>query len=298
MKPALKKILRRSSVISSMVLTCGAIGFAETSGSSPAKTGKTEPSHPNLLIIMVDQMRTPPEGYGPDEGMVPGLKEIIGFRPLSPDNEYTQLFPGLMRLRQNAVVFGKNYTASAACTPSRACILTGQYPVVTGVDQTASLFTAAHDWTGLDPQGVPTIGDWFRAAGYTTHYFGKWHVSEVSGETKSLEPYGFSDYETSYPEPHGPHPDNFGVFRDVVFADEVVKFLGKKGNEISGEPWLAVGSLVNPHDVCFWPVTWQTPPPLSMGVVPWSAYPPPVKIPAKGQKSRMMTIGGKTFRLI
>jgi arylsulfatase A-like enzyme len=297
MTTSLKKILRKSSIISSMVLTCGAIGLAETSGSSPEKEGKTEPSHPNILIIMVDQMQTPPEGYGPDEGVVQGLKEIFGFRPLTPDNEYTRFFPGLMRLRQNAVVFGKHYTASAACTPSRACILTGQYPVITGVDQTASLFTSDHDWTGLDPDGVPTIGDWFRAAGYTTHYFGKWHVSEVSGETKSLEPWGFSDYETSYPEPHGPNPENLGAFRDVVFADEVVKFLEKKGNDISGEPWLAVGSLVNPHDVCMWPVTWQTPPSPGIGVVPWSDFPPPPSIPSMGQKSRMITIGEKTFQV-
>ncbi len=29
----------------------------------------------------------------------------------------------------------------------------------------------------LDPDSVPTLGDWFRAGGYRTHYRGKWHVS-------------------------------------------------------------------------------------------------------------------------
>ena len=29
----------------------------------------------------------------------------------------------------------------------------------------------------LDPDTVPTMGDWFRAAGYRTHYRGKWHIS-------------------------------------------------------------------------------------------------------------------------
>ena len=29
----------------------------------------------------------------------------------------------------------------------------------------------------LDPDSVPTLGDWFRAGGYQTHYRGKWHVS-------------------------------------------------------------------------------------------------------------------------
>ena len=31
----------------------------------------------------------------------------------------------------------------------------------------------------LRPGEVPTIGNWFRAAGYDTHYDGKWHVSHA-----------------------------------------------------------------------------------------------------------------------
>ena len=71
-------------------------------------------THPNILLIMVDQMQTPPEGYGPNEGAVQELKEILGFRPLSTGNSYTRFFSGLLRLRQNAVVLKKHYTASAA----------------------------------------------------------------------------------------------------------------------------------------------------------------------------------------
>jgi hypothetical protein len=39
-------------------------------------------------------------------------------------------------------------------------------------------FQSAGDLKWLDPEGIPTIGDWFRAVGYKTHYFGKWHVSD------------------------------------------------------------------------------------------------------------------------
>ncbi|MEI7980020.1 MAG: hypothetical protein WCI71_00100, partial [Bacteroidota bacterium] len=58
-------------------------GFRDT---PPARN----PVHPNILLIMVDQMQTPPEGYGPDEGAVQDLKEILGFRALSPGNSYTR----------------------------------------------------------------------------------------------------------------------------------------------------------------------------------------------------------------
>lgn len=243
--------------------------------------------HPNILLIMVDQMQTPPEGYGPNEGAVEDLKKILGFKPVSPENSYQKFFPGLLRLQQNAVVLKKNYTASAASVPSRSCIMTGQYPAVTGVTQTDGLFKSANDVPFLDPDGTPTIGDWFRSVGYTTHYFGKWHVSDVT-KPDYLEPWGFSDWESSYPEPHGGASDNLGAYRDVVFTENIVDFLIDKGSNRTGSPWLTVASLVDPHDVSAWPINWQFPD--TNGVVPWSNYPPPLTIPSLGDSSLWGTV--------
>jgi|GEM_PF-364524 len=267
---------------SSILAVAALTGFRDT---TPVRTGR--PAHPNILLIMVDQMQTPPEGYGPGDGAAQGLKEIFGFSPLSPDNEYTQFFQGFLRLRQNAVVLKKHYTASAASVPSRCSIMTGQYPALTSVTQTDGLFKTTEDVPFLDSLGTPTLGDWFRAAGYTTHYFGKWHVSDPQ-PPGYLEPWGFSDWESSYPEPHGGTSSNLGVFRDVVFTDNVVDFLKTRGTDTSGGPWFAVGSLVNPHDVPSMPVNWQVP--NGSGVVPWKDYPPPLSIPAQGDKSRLDTV--------
>ncbi len=244
---------------------------------------------PNILVLMVDQMQTPPEGYGDDEGAAPGLKEILGFRPLSSENEYAKYFEGLLRLRQNAVVMRKHYTASAACVPSRASIMTGLYPNQTGVTQTDGNYKSPNDVPFLDPEGAPTIGDWFRAAGYRTHYFGKWHVSETE-DTDYLEPWGFEGWEHSYPEPHGGPASNLGVYRDVEFTHSIVDFLSDKGTDTDATPWLAVGSLVNPHDISAYPINWQTPPvpgqaPTGKGVVDWANYPPPPTIPPQGATS-------------
>lgn len=254
-------------------------GFRDT---PPSRTD----THPNILLILVDQMQTPPEGYGPGEGAVQDLKEILGFRALSPGNTYAQFFPGLLRLRQNAVVLKKHYTASAASVPSRSCIMTGQYPAVTGVDHTDGLFKSADDVPFLDSLGAPTLGDWFRTAGYSTHYFGKWHVSEAK-PPDYLEPWGFSDWESSYPEPHGGTSSNLGVFRDVVFTENIVDFLNKAATDTSGVPWFTVASIVNPHDVSSWPINWQVPG--GGGVVGWDGYPPPPSIPGQGDKSRYDT---------
>ncbi len=283
MKISRREFIKYSTKMSAAALLSGAVGTSKVFGGSDGKF------HPNILLLMVDQQHMPPQGYGTGEGLVQGLKEILGFQQtISPDNPFTQCFPGFLRLRQNAVVMRTHYTVSSACTPSRTSIMTGQYPNVTGVYATDGIFKTPEDLTWLDPDGIPTIGDWFLAMGYSTHYFGKWHISYPNAPDY-LEPYGFSDWESSCPDPHRGGPENLGVYRDVGFADKMVDFLKEKGEDRSSKPWLAVGSLVNPHDNGSWPIHWQLPEdtnnPDIHGVVPWTNYPPPPGIPAKGAKS-------------
>ena len=82
-------------------------------------------------------------------------------------------------IRARGLEFHRHYAGSTACTPSRATLFTGQYPSLHGVTSTDGTAKQSSDpgmhW--LDPDSVPTLGDWFRAGGYRTHYRGKWHVS-------------------------------------------------------------------------------------------------------------------------
>lgn len=237
---------------------CGSDGTTQT---SPTGNSNFLPKgRPNILLLLVDEMRLPPEGYGPNEGEVPGLKEILSFaQTLSPNNPYTRFFPGLMRLRQNSMVLRKHYIAAAACSPSRTTFLTGQYPSLHGVTQVTGTFSAADEVKYLDPTTVPTVGDWFRAAGYSSHYMGKWHVSDTSAETgvDSLEPWGFSDYRPTAPEPNST-TDNLATYRDPGFAETISQFLRSRGNgskspDGDNRPWFAVASFVNPHDTGAYP---------------------------------------------
>ncbi|MHB1139224.1 MAG: sulfatase-like hydrolase/transferase, partial [Microthrixaceae bacterium] len=127
----------------------------------------------------------------------------------------------------------------------------------------------------LDPNTVPTLGDWFRAGGYQTHYRGKWHVSHadlvVPGSNEPLrasddegrlippvvdayrradrlDPFGFSGWIGS--EPHGAAKSDSGTLRDGIFAEQVVELFGELAAS-PNEPWLAVASFVNPHDIAF-----------------------------------------------
>ena len=65
---------------------------------------------PNVLVILTDQLRYPPP-YESDE--------LAAFR--------REHLAGVERLRQNGVSFRHHYPMAAACAPSRASLLTGQY---------------------------------------------------------------------------------------------------------------------------------------------------------------------------
>ncbi len=119
-------------------------------------------NRPNILLIMTDEERYPPP-YETDS--------VRAFR----NSQLT----ARESIRARGIEFHRHYAGSTACTPSRATLFTGQYPSLHGVNSTDGAAKEPSDpgmhW--LDPDSVPTLGDWFRAGGYRTHYRGKWHVS-------------------------------------------------------------------------------------------------------------------------
>ncbi|MDF2824560.1 MAG: hydrolase, partial [Mycobacterium sp.] len=204
----------------------------------------------------------------------------------------------------NGVAFTRHYTGSLACVPSRPTIFTGQYPDLHGVTQTDGIGKRHDDsrlrW--LRPGEVPTLGNWFRAAGYDTHYDGKWHISHADLEDPAtgrplatndddgvvdpdavqryldadpLAPYGFSGWVG--PEPHGAALSNSGFRRDTLFADRIVAWLTDRyaarrdGDEAALRPFLLVASFVNPHDIVLFPA-WARRSPLR----PSPLDPPPI----------------------
>jgi arylsulfatase A-like enzyme len=246
-----REFLKTAGAVAGAVVAGGCGSSSEEALFTPPNTPNG--TRPNILLVLVDQMRLPPDGYGPNQGEAAGVREILRFeKQLSPNNSYARFFPALLRLRRNAVAMRRHYIAATACAPSRTTFLTGQYPSLHKVDQVDGLFKGADEVQFLDPTGVPTIGDWFGAAGYQSYYFGKWHVSHVE-QPYDLSPWGFSGWQTSGPEPHGSDPNNLGAHRDPGFADIVSDFLQRKGSEPAGSPWFAVASLVNPHDIAAYP---------------------------------------------
>lgn len=280
-----------------------------TAVTGAAASSMPSPTRPNILMIMVDQLYYPNFGYG-DAGFNNDLKTILSFLGSLEGNQYAQYFPGFCKLREHAMVFTDHTIAESACIPSRASIMTGQYGPRTGVTQTDGLFKSgdAQNFPWLKFDGAPTMGDYFRELGYSTHYFGKWHVSEPPEHT--LEGFGFGDWELSWPEPHGASVNNLGTYRDYQFADLACTFLrgralGVPYNRALSQqnvstpldprkpeikPFFAVCSFTNPHDIATYPTlprAMQTP----SGTPPVFGPGLSVVIPPQGSVSATPTDG-------
>ncbi|AWY73928.1 hydrolase [Mycobacterium tuberculosis] len=233
-------------------------------------------NRPDIIIVMTDEERAVP----PYESA-----EVLAWRQRS--------LTGRRWFDEHGISFTRHYTGSLACVPSRPTIFTGQYPDLHGVTQTDGIGKRFDDsrlrW--LRAGEVPTLGNWFRAAGYDTHYDGKWHISHADLEDPAtgaplatndnegvvdsaavrryldadpLGPYGFSGWVG--PEPHGAGLANSGFRRDPLVADRVVAWLTERyarrraGDTAAMRPFLLVASFVNPHDIVLFPAwVWRSP---------------------------------------
>ncbi len=96
--------------------------------------------------------------------------------------------PHLDALAASGVRFTNWYSNSPVCSPSRASVLTGKYPIRAGV---RSILAGHRQATGL-PRETPTIATVLRREGYRTAMFGKWHLGVA--ETCRPHHHGFDEW--------------------------------------------------------------------------------------------------------
>ena len=155
-------VLSRASVVSVLVFGIGA-----------AHAG----NRPNIILLLADDL-----GYG----------------DLSSFGSPAVKTPHLDGLAQQGMRFTRFYAGSAVCSPTRASVLTGRYPLRFGITKH---FDDRDQWL---PESATTVAELLNEAGYNTAHVGKWHLGglhvDQNGQRLTNQPgprqHGFDFYQT------------------------------------------------------------------------------------------------------
>jgi len=79
--------------------------------------------------------------------------------------------PNIDKLASEGVILD-NYYVLPICTPTRSALMTGMYPIHTGLQHLVLLATSPY---GL-PLNITTLPQKLKESGYATHMVGKWHL--------------------------------------------------------------------------------------------------------------------------
>ncbi len=170
---------------------------------------RAEARPPNVVMIYADDL-----GYG-DLGCYGSQIET----------------PYLDRLAEEGMRFTHFYSASSVCSPSRAALLTGRYPMRTGVLRVLG----QTDPGGLDASEV-TLAEMLKGAGYATACIGKWHLGAQPGTLPNDR--GFDSF-FGIPYSHDMWPRPLMADREIVeqpsqldtltrrFTDRAVDFIAR-----------------------------------------------------------------------
>jgi arylsulfatase A-like enzyme len=161
--------------------------LATTLAVSPKLTAKRNPTQPNIILILVDDM---------------GIGDVGCYRNADSGLPPT---PNIDRLAKEGTKFTNYYSAAPICSPSRVSLMTGSSAGKWNI--TSYLSDRKHNRTCeqadfLDP-AAPFLARQLKQAGYTTAHFGKWHMGggRDVDNAPGITQYGFDEYASTYESP-------------------------------------------------------------------------------------------------
>ncbi|HEX4668785.1 MAG TPA: sulfatase-like hydrolase/transferase [Solirubrobacterales bacterium] len=183
-----------------------------------------------------------------------------------PPNWLRQNLPGMRRLRRHGLSFERAFTNACMCSPARSTLMSGYFPAQHGVKYTLEENMPASEYPQVNlPTELKNPATVMKAAGYNPVYKGKWHCSKPATPEDAvpadLEKYGFLRWDPpdaganqTVPEAGGGKVNNDGRFMESVgtgAAEGAMQYLSSTAAQ--QQPFFLVISLVNPHDVLFYP---------------------------------------------
>lgn len=143
--------------------------LAQTAGGKKGPSRKPK-DRPNVVIIFADDL-----GYG----------------DLSCYGHPTIRTPQLDKMAVQGMRFTSFYSAAPVCTPSRAALMTGRYPLRSGMCHDTRRVLFPNSSGGL-PAWEITIAEMLKEMGYSTGCIGKWHLGHLPQYLPTTQ--GFDSY--------------------------------------------------------------------------------------------------------
>lgn len=193
------------------------------------------------------------------------LADDLGQRDLGCYGSTFYETPHLDRLAREGMRFTDAYAACPVCSPTRASLLTGQWPQRTGITDYIGAPLTPEQWkrnTKLLPAPYadrlaldsPTLAKSLKQAGYATFFAGKWHLGPEGywpenqgfdinmGGVDRGGPYGGKKYFSPYGNPRLPDGPEGEHLPDRL-ASEAAKFI--EANQ--DKPFFAYFSFYSVH---------------------------------------------------
>ncbi len=133
------------------------------------------------------------------------LADDLGIKDLSCEGSTFHETPHIDAIAKSGMRFTNGYSTCQVCSPSRASIMSGQYPARIGITDWIGAATGMH-WKRNDkilppengsrlPAKITTVAEALKSGGYRTFFAGKWHIG---GEGSGPEDHGFEVNKGGY----------------------------------------------------------------------------------------------------